>query len=262
MTQLLMKDIKLPFTVPAEEAIGAAKRKLKKILREQDIAGAGIYRRSTDARKREDICFVYSILVETHLPASAFRQEALAKLGCSLMSEEELPAEPSGSEEMGGRPVIVGFGPCGMFCAMLLAEYGYRPIVLERGGDVEDRVKAVEKFYAEGILDEECNIQFGAGGAGTFSDGKLVTRINDGKCRYVLERLHELGADVHRGEVLVRRRYRWEGRDVRTEPRGHGHRALRRFRDRLLRAPFPAFPPHAADRRAPCRRWSAADKRR
>ena len=122
MTQILIKDIKLPFTVPAEEAIGAAKRKLKKILREQDISGASVYRRSTDARKREDICFVYSILVETPLPPSAFREENLSRMGCSLMSEEELPDQPSGSEEMGGRPVIVGLGPCGMFCAMLLAD--------------------------------------------------------------------------------------------------------------------------------------------
>ena len=85
-------------------------------------------------------------------------------------------------------------GPCGLFCALLLAECGYEPIIIDRGDDVKSRVRAIEGFYKSGILDGESNIQFGAGGAGTFSDGKLVTRINDPLVNYVLMRLHEFGA--------------------------------------------------------------------
>lgn len=90
--------------------------------------------------------------------------------------------------------VIAGMGPCGLFAALLLAEHGYRPIVLERGDCVAARVRAVERFYTSGVLDEDSNIQFGAGGAGTFSDGKLVTRINDPRCAFVLSALHRFGA--------------------------------------------------------------------
>ena len=81
----------------------------------------------------------------------------------------------------------MGFGPCGMFCALLLARNGYRPIVVERGADVSERTEDVRRFYEEGRLNPESNIQYGAGGAGTFSDGKLVTRIHDPNCGFVLE---------------------------------------------------------------------------
>ena len=90
--------------------------------------------------------------------------------------------------------MIVGFGPAGMFAALILAESGMRPIVIERGANVKERQAAVDRFMRTGVLDTSTNIQFGAGGAGTFSDGKLVTRINDPICRYVLERFHEFGA--------------------------------------------------------------------
>ena len=99
-----------------------------------------------------------------------------------------------GSEELPTRPVIIGFGPAGIFCAMALAEAGLKPLILERGSSVDNRVKAINRFYDTGTLNSECNIQFGAGGAGTFSDGKLTTRIGDHRCEYVLEKLHELGA--------------------------------------------------------------------
>lgn len=75
--------------------------------------------------------------------------------------------------------MIVGFGPGGMFAGLLLARYGYRPIILERGGEVEERIQAVQRFWDTGRLDETTNVQFGEGGAGTFSDGKLTTRIGD-----------------------------------------------------------------------------------
>ena len=84
------------------------------------------------------------------------------------------------------RPVIAGFGPAGMFAALLLAQQGYRPLILERGMDVDRRVQAVESFWKSGVLDPKTNVQFGEGGAGTFSDGKLTTRIHDPRCGYVM----------------------------------------------------------------------------
>lgn len=92
------------------------------------------------------------------------------------------------------RPVIVGFGPCGMFCALILAQMGYKPIVLERGRDVDKRTCDVEKFWQTGKLDESSNVQFGEGGAGTFSDGKLTTGIKDKRIRKVLEEFVKFGA--------------------------------------------------------------------
>jgi len=92
------------------------------------------------------------------------------------------------------RPVVVGFGPAGMFCALALAEAGARPIVLERGEDVDARTKSVERFWQTGELNSESNVQFGEGGAGTFSDGKLTTRIKNERCGYVLKKLIEAGA--------------------------------------------------------------------
>ncbi len=99
-----------------------------------------------------------------------------------------------GSETLAHQPVVAGFGPAGMFAALLLAEHGYRPLVLERGGGMDARVRAVDGFFAGSALDPECNVQFGEGGAGTFSDGKLTTRINDPLCDYVLETFVKFGA--------------------------------------------------------------------
>ena len=101
---------------------------------------------------------------------------------------------PSGSQRFIHAPVIVGFGPAGMFAALLLAQNGYRPMVLERGGGMEQRDAAVRRFFASGILDESNNLQFGEGGAGAYSDGKLVTRIGDARCSLVLDLLAEHGA--------------------------------------------------------------------
>ncbi|MDY4435460.1 MAG: hypothetical protein SPF08_09905, partial [Candidatus Flemingibacterium sp.] len=91
-------------------------------------------------------------------------------------------------------PLVIGMGPAGLFAAYLLAKNGYRPLIVDRGEPVDKRVASVERFRTDGVLDPESNIQFGAGGAGTFSDGKLVTRIHDPRCRFVLETLHAFGA--------------------------------------------------------------------
>ncbi len=165
-----------------------AKRKLHALGIDTSECSFKLRKRSVDARKKDDIRFVCSLEATTKFSSP------------KRTSPDVLPLEDKeikiayGCEPMKDRPVVVGMGPAGMFCALLLAENGYAPIVLERGDDVDTRAVAFERFCREGVLDGESNIQFGAGGAGTFSDGKLVTRINDDKCSYVLERFHEFGA--------------------------------------------------------------------
>src|SRR5699024_4262692 len=92
------------------------------------------------------------------------------------------------------RPVVVGFGPAGMFCALLLSRAGLCPLVVERGEDVDQRTEAVEDFWHTGRLNPESNVQFGEGGAGTFSDGKLTARTKDSRSRFVLETFVSHGA--------------------------------------------------------------------
>lgn len=145
-----------------------------------------ISKKSIDARR--EISFVYTVYAEVECSDRALRDSAFKQF-----SEPELEIK-IGTEKLEKRPVIVGFGPAGIFAGLLLAEYGYRPLILERGASVDERVRAVDKFISEGILDTSTNIQFGAGGAGTFSDGKLTTRINDPLIAYVLRILCELGA--------------------------------------------------------------------
>lgn len=196
MKQIIVKNIRIPVTSPEGEAFALARKRLAPLLSRRDIRSASVYKRSVDARREGRLTFVYSVLLETDAEPDA---QALAELDAVLNGESALP-DAEGEEPLSARPVIVGFGPAGMFAGLLLAERGYRPLILERGGDVEERVARVERFYRTGILDTETNIQFGAGGAGTFSDGKLLTRINDAKCRYVLECFRAFGAPA---EILT-----------------------------------------------------------
>lgn len=144
-------------------------------------------KRSVDARRKERIRFLYTIGME-------IKEGVSVRLGNGVTESRVVALDPvPGSLPLPHRPVIVGFGPAGMFCGLLLAKKGYRPLILERGERMEDRVKTVETFFRDGILEEESNVQFGEGGAGTFSDGKLTTRIGDPRCRYVLEQLVQWG---------------------------------------------------------------------
>lgn len=143
-----------------------------------------ISKKSIDARR--DISFVYTV-------SAVIEGGRTDDAAIKLYSEPELGIE-RGNGVLHSRPVVIGFGPAGIFASLLLAENGMRPIVFERGADVDERVKKVETFMLGGTFDPSTNIQFGAGGAGTFSDGKLTTRINDPKIALVLEFLHALGA--------------------------------------------------------------------
>lgn len=188
---VVVRNISLPFTEPAEAATAAAVRLLKRYISPDRIVRVAIAKRSVDARRRGKIRFLYS--VDAELEGGGKLESLLSDGSVSLM-----PGEPEevccGNARLTARPVVIGFGPAGMFSSILLASRGYSPLVIERGGSVEERVRAVERFYSTGELDPETNIQFGAGGAGTFSDGKLTTRIGDPRCRTVLRMLHELGA--------------------------------------------------------------------
>ena len=151
-----------------------------------------IYKRSIDARHRDSIKYVSTICADVELLKGKSINE-FSKHGIKIFTEEPVEFVLSG-EKPSSPPLVVGFGPCGMFCALGLAKAGLNPIVIERGGNVDERVQAVEDFYKNKRLTLDSNIQFGAGGAGTFSDGKLTTGINDPKCLYVLKTLCSLGA--------------------------------------------------------------------
>ncbi|MDR0975181.1 MAG: hypothetical protein LBL80_05765 [Ruminococcus sp.] len=116
----------------------------------------------------------------------------LTKRGAKPVFSEAVNFTPKVSAN--SKAVIVGFGPAGMFAGLRLAESGAKPIIIERGGAVEERLRSVNSFFDGGALDENSNVQFGEGGAGTFSDGKLTTRINDNRVRYVLETFVKYGA--------------------------------------------------------------------
>ena len=191
---VIVKNIVLPYRRPQEEALGEAVKRLSRA--GVKAKGKGIYRRSVDARKKNDIKFVYSVVCESENAP----ERALEKANAVVELETEIKAV-CGGEKLSARPVVCGFGPAGMFAALLLAENGYMPLVIERGSDVERRRREIERFYQTGVLNTECNVQFGAGGAGTFSDGKLMTRINDPRCRYILERFVEFGAQE---DILVK----------------------------------------------------------
>ena len=187
---IILSDIKCPVGTPQEEIVARAKKLLG--LKDADILGAGVYKTSLDARKRNDIHSVCSVMLQLR---DRERELSLSKRRRDIRFFEDKDPEPLVStKKRDGRVVIAGFGPAGMFCALMLSELGYKPIVLERGADVDTRTSSVEGFFCGGELDPNTNVQFGEGGAGTFSDGKLTTRIGDPLCRYVLKRLVEFGA--------------------------------------------------------------------
>ncbi len=192
---LIVNHIALPVDASYEEAFSVSASKLRRAGLLPPDASYRIFRRSVDARKKPEIRFVYSVAVEgsfPKIPESYLKSEAFTR-DFSLLAEEE-PIPSPGTEKISADPVVVGTGPCGLFAALLLAEAGYAPILLERGGKVEERKRAVDRFQKERILSSEDNIQFGAGGAGTFSDGKLITRVSDPLSHYVLRRFVEFGA--------------------------------------------------------------------
>ena len=153
-----------------------------------------VMRRSLDARKKRSLFYVYCIYVTIRQENSIVKK--LHQPSVSLVTETGYRFSEMGQERLNRRPVIVGAGPCGLFAAWQLTLAGYAPLILERGKQVEDRSADVERFWKTGILQPDSNVQFGEGGAGTFSDGKLNTVVKDpsGRNRYVLETFVKFGA--------------------------------------------------------------------
>ena len=156
------------------------------------IKGIRLVRRSVDARKKPDIKIIYTI--DVMIDGNEYK--LVQKSGCKRASVAKVSyyKVPKCSVESAKRPVVVGFGPAGMFAALILARAGLRPLVLERGEDAARRNAKVEHFFATGELDPRSNVQFGEGGAGTFSDGKLNTSVNNPRISWILGQFVKFGA--------------------------------------------------------------------
>ena len=183
---LLLQALPLPLEGDLTENITRAAR-LKLRCPGEAILNARLLRQAIDSRKKSDVHFVCHVLVELE------HEERYVRPGVEIYREKPLEI-PAFRRESTQRPVIAGFGPAGIFAALTLARAGYRPIVLERGRPIEQRRENVENFHKTRRLDPESNVQFGEGGAGTFSDGKLNTGIKDPLCRWILQELAAHGA--------------------------------------------------------------------
>ena len=180
---LRIENIKVFEDLTDEELFSKALSKAR--IHQEDVREIRIAKKAIDARDKNSVHYLYSFNV-------------------SVVSEKKYPKlkkvrEFSGIEVIKNRktdipPIIIGSGPAGLFCALTLVDNGYKPIIIEQGDCVENRRKHVEEYREKGVLNEMCNVQFGEGGAGTFSDGKLTTGINSTFVQTVLEMFHRFGA--------------------------------------------------------------------
>ncbi len=181
--KVLVKDIKVPVTI--KDQLSYIKKKLVEVLDGAKFNDFEIRRRAIDARNKERmVYFVYQVAVD--IPAKVRFSDRITPL-----EEYNLPPIKVKDKIV---PVIVGSGPCGLFSALLFTYYGISGTIVERGCKIEERVRKVEMLWQEGVIDEECNCQFGEGGAGTFSDGKLTTRIKEDIIGFVLREFVRFGA--------------------------------------------------------------------
>lgn len=186
-----IQQLKLPVTHTKQQLLDRITKELH--IPEEKIQSYEIHKRSIDARK-EPVKYVYQIDVETPLESKILKKGRHNSIMLTKRVEYKYPAPGKG--KLTDRPVIIGCGPAGLFCAYALAKQGFCPVILERGDEAVNRRKKVDQFWNEGILDTESNVQFGEGGAGTFSDGKLNTLVKDPflRGREVLRLFVEAGA--------------------------------------------------------------------
>ena len=187
-----IRDISLPPDGDMARLVQAAARQLR--ISPNEIKQLDLKRRSVDARKKNDVRIIYTVDV-----AVKGREDKILKMAhCARASLAQDPVYhvPQPRSIPAQRPVIVGFGPAGMFAALVLSMAGLRPLVLERGQDAKARHAAVLEFWKTGTLDPECNVQFGEGGAGTFSDGKLNTGVKNERIGWILEQFAGAGASA------------------------------------------------------------------
>jgi len=185
-----IREISLPPEHHTEQLAYEAAKLLK--IPASRVRQLKLIRRSIDARKKPDVRIVYTVDVKV----DGNEEKILKKSGCkrAAISPKLCYKPPRSARETDRRPVVVGFGPAGMFAGLILALAGLRPLILERGADAQTRHEKVEKFFETGILDTKTNVQFGEGGAGTFSDGKLNTGLNNPRIAWILEQMVAAGA--------------------------------------------------------------------
>lgn len=183
--KIIVNGIRMPIKHSEDEVLAAAIKVAAKC--RIGVDSPVIYKKSLDARRKNDIHFVYSVVFETDNIENKI-------LSPDIKVFEEASYPEILVKNFKKKILVVGSGPAGLFAALVLSMAGASPIVVERGGCIEKRQKSVNKFWETGILDPECNIQFGEGGAGTFSDGKLSTRIGSPMQRFVLETFVQNGA--------------------------------------------------------------------
>lgn len=189
---LKIANIKLDIKSDEQALLKKAARLLR--VEEKDITDFRIVKRSLDARRKPELFYIYTVTLNCrHHDEKKF---AGRHKDIMLTNKKTYQFPPCGDAPLPHRPIIIGAGPAGLFCAYVLALKGYRPLILERGDDVDTRTQKVRELWASGQLDPNSNAQFGEGGAGTFSDGKLNTGVKDPYCRkeFVLETFVRFGA--------------------------------------------------------------------
>lgn len=188
--KLMLRELSTSINNDKKSILGTIITKLK--IAKSDIISYKILRRALDARNKKDIRFKYTVVleIENNLAKNLIKTKKLSE----YIEKKPEPIN-RGTEKIKNRPVVVGAGPCGLFAAYTLAKYGFNPLIIERGKPIDERKADVELFHKEGKLNVDSNICFGEGGAGTFSDGKLTTRIKDLRAREVLKMFVKCGAD-------------------------------------------------------------------
>jgi len=187
-----IQQLKMPITHSEEELLAKVSKQLR--VSKEQLEKWQIVRQSVDARKKPELFYVYTIDVAVANEKDIMKRIRNNNITLAKKTKYKLP--PMGEQPLKRRPIIIGAGPAGLFCAYMLALSGFKPLVLERGDEACVRKEKIEKFWETGILDDNSNVQFGEGGAGTFSDGKLNTTVKDafGRNHKVLEILVAAGA--------------------------------------------------------------------
>ena len=192
----LVRNIKTPLSVGGNDNYDeiAINKALKSIAKSRyknviDSKSPYIYKKSIDARNKDCICFIYTVAFKV-IDSVSVLSDSKARIDFASIEAPDFTC----NKKTQGNVIVAGFGPSGMFCALALAKAGLNPIVIERGEDVDTRTIKVEKYWKSGVLDTNTNVQFGEGGAGTFSDGKLLTRISDSLCGYCMQQFVKHGA--------------------------------------------------------------------